>query len=227
MPPTRPAAAPRGWTAISPSRSARARSRRCSHPWKCKRRNEVATASVADADRGPTPSIIDAGFYDVELLLDGGVEEEGARGIRELEVAGAQVHVIVFDLRGPVVVKGVFDAGADHPAPLGLAAVEGRQQRGVRRRQTVFVARPGAAALAVEEVAIEGDAQPGRDRADALDLDLAVRRRKRAIDQRGRRAGAAAGEICAADIRLRAEYEGTDLVVASDLAAAEPSADVD
>src|SRR5262249_28064740 len=124
-------------------------------------------------------------------------------------------------------IEGVFDTGADHPAPLGLAAVEGWQQRGVRRRQTVFVARPGAAALAVEEDAIEGDAQPGRDRADALDLDLAVRRRQRAVEQRRRRAGAAAGEICAADIRLRAEYEGTDLVVASDLAAAEPSADVD
>src|SRR5262245_43475412 len=184
MPPTRPAAAPQGWTAISPSRSARARSRRCSHSWKCKRRNDVAAApSVPDADRSPTPSIIDAGFHDVELLLDTGVEEECARGIRELEVAGAQVHVIVFDLRGPVVVKGVFDTGAGHPAPLGLAAVEGRQEIGVRRRQTVFVARPSAAALAVEEDAIKGDAQPARDRADALDLDLAVRGRKRAIDQ--------------------------------------------
>src|SRR5262245_49597452 len=178
MPPTRPPAAPRGWTAISPSRSARARSCRCSHPWRCKRRNDVAPApSVSDADRSPTPSIIDAGFHDVELLLDVGVEEEGARDIRELEVAGAEVHVIVFDLRGPVVIEGIFDTSADHPTPLGLAAVEGRQEIGVRRRQTVFVARPGAAALAVEEDAIEGDAQPGRDRTDALDLDLAVRRR--------------------------------------------------
>src|SRR5262245_65460924 len=123
--------------------------------------------------------------------------------------------------------ESVFDTSADHPTPLGLAAVEGRQERGVRGRQTVFVARPRAAALAVEEDAIERDAQPARDRADALDLDLAVRRRKRAVEQRGRRARAAAGEICAADIRLHAEYQGTGLVGGSDLAAAEPSADVD
>src|SRR5262245_2854771 len=123
--------------------------------------------------------------------------------------------------------ESVFDTSADHPTPLGLAAVEGRQERGVRGRQTVFVARPRAAALAVEEDAIERDAQPARDRADALDLDLAVRRRKRAVEQRGRRARAAAGEICAADIRLHAEYQGTGLVVGSDLAAPEPPADVD
>src|SRR5262249_14448764 len=33
-------------------------------------------AAVAGADRGPSASIIDAGFHDVELLLDAAVEEE-------------------------------------------------------------------------------------------------------------------------------------------------------
>ena len=100
MPPTRPPAVPQGWTATSPSRSARARSRRCSHPWRCKQRNDVATAaSVADPDRSPTPSIVDAGFHDVKLLLNAGVEEKRACGIRESEVAGVEAHVIVFDLR--------------------------------------------------------------------------------------------------------------------------------
>src|SRR5262249_60075823 len=71
------------------------------------------------------------------------------------------------------------------------------------------------------------DAQSACDCADALDLDLAIGWRKRAVEQRGRRARAAAGEICAAGIRLHAEYQGTGLVVGSDLAAPEPSADVD
>src|SRR5260221_8524887 len=100
MPPTRPPAGRQGWTVTSPSRSARARSRRCSHPWRCKRRNDVATAaSVSGPDRSPTPSIVDAGFPDVELLLNAVVEEERASGIRESEVAGVEAQVIVFDLR--------------------------------------------------------------------------------------------------------------------------------
>src|SRR5262249_57049086 len=115
----------------------------------------------------------------------------------------------------------------DDPGARGLAGVEGRKESGGHRRQTVLVARPGGAALAIDQDAIEGDAQPRRDRAHAFDLDLAIGRRERAIEERRRRAGAAAVEVSSAGIRLRAEHQGTDLVVGSDLAAAEPAADVD
>src|SRR5262249_36741575 len=83
--------------------------------------------SVADSDRIPTPPIIDARFHEVHLLLDAGVEEELSGRVGELQLCVSEAQVVVFDLRGPIVVEGVFEPSADHPAPPRLRAVEGRR----------------------------------------------------------------------------------------------------
>src|SRR5262245_57686135 len=107
----------------------------------------LTSASIADSDRRPTPSIIEADFHEVQLLLDAGVEDELLGRIRELQVAGVKVQVIVFNLCRPIVEKRIFDADAYHPTPPGLVAAERGQEGDVRRGQIVLVVRPGGAAL--------------------------------------------------------------------------------
>ncbi len=72
---------------------------------------------IGDAYRRPTKTIVDADFGDVDALADVGIEGRDAGGSSKLYGAGAEVEVIVFDLRGPIVGEGILDAGAHHPAP--------------------------------------------------------------------------------------------------------------
>src|SRR2546430_3948736 len=92
----------------------------------------LTSASVADSDGRPTPSIIDARFHEVQLLLDAGVEDELLGRIRELQVAVVKGQVIVFNLCRPIIEKRVFDADAHHPTPSGLVAAERGQEGDVR-----------------------------------------------------------------------------------------------
>ena len=139
--------------------------------------------SVPEPDRSPTPSIVDAGFHEVLVLLDAGVEDElvaFGRRPRELVIAGAESQVIVFDLRGPIVEEGVFYARAQHPPPLGFVAAERRQDTGtgIISRQIIFIVCPSGTAFAVDQRAIEREAQSARDRTTALTLQFAGRGRR-------------------------------------------------
>src|SRR5215475_2087648 len=69
------------------------------------------------------------------------------------ETVLAEVEEIVLDLAGPVWRKRVFHAGADGPAPPRLRV---RYKAAALALCRVLVVRPGAAALDVDERAVNG-----------------------------------------------------------------------
>src|SRR5919197_5682655 len=92
--------------------------------------------------------------------------------------------------------------------------------------QTVLVVGPGGAGLAVDEETIERGAQLAREGAQTYDLDVAGPSELRTGKRRTRGAGAVAGQICPAYIRLRAHHPGAGLVLGSDLPTGKPSAGI-
>src|SRR4030095_403629 len=177
--------------------------------------------SVADPDGSPAEPIVDPGLHHLDALANVGIENDLVGGVGELHRAGREIEVVVFDLGGPVVGEGIFRAGAYDPAPPGFVGVEVQDRRG----GLIFVVDPGGAAFAVEEEAIEGDAQPAGDRTHRVDLGAAVRRQGDGDDDR--RAVGVAGEIAPACTPLDAEHPRAGLILRADLAAGEPAARID
>jgi hypothetical protein len=65
-------------------------------------------------------SVLDAELRSMEVLVDIDSKRNPGNRVDESDAAGSKVHVIVFRLGRPVRRKGIFNAGADGPAPLRL-----------------------------------------------------------------------------------------------------------
>src|SRR3974390_989692 len=174
-------------------------------------------------------AIIDADLHKVDALADIAVGVNGRGRLIEIKRVISEIHVVVLELRSPVVGEGIFHAEAYHPAPPGLVAAEKeRPQRGGHEHLVVVVG-PCGAALAVEQQAIERHAEPGGCGAERIDLRRAVpgaqdERREPVRREPGRRAGGAAGQVRPARLRLEAEHPRFELIVRSDLPAGKPAA---
>src|ERR1019366_1313640 len=110
----------------------------------------------------------------------------------------------------------VFAADPEGPAVAGLARARGQADH---VGHAVVVSDPGAAALHITEEAIPGITDPAGDRRQRFDVRMVSTSDKRRI---GRGAAGVAPIIVALD----AEHPGGDLIIAADLAAREPAADV-
>ena len=88
-------------------------------------REDAAARSVAGVDgTGPIELVVQAKLDGLDVLLDvGGGDRIGSR-IENQNVAGPEVHEIVFELCRSVAREPVFDAGARCPTP--FAAGTGR-----------------------------------------------------------------------------------------------------
>src|SRR3974390_996652 len=170
-------------------------------------------------------AIIDADLHKVDALADIAVGVNGRGRLIEIKRVISEIHVVVFELRSPVVGEGIFHAEAYHPAPPGLVAAEKeRPQRGGHEHLVVVVG-PCGAALAIEQQAIERHAEPGGCGAERIDLRRAV---PGAQDEAGRepgcRAGGAAPQVRPTRLRFDAEHPRFELIVRSDLPAGKPAA---
>src|SRR5271166_762209 len=175
-------------------------------------------------DRAHAEAVIHADLHDVQALPNIGVQVNARDRVVEVKGVISQIHVIVFELRGPIVREGIFDAQPHHPAPPGfVGAEEELPKRG--NDHLVVVVGPRRAALAVEQKAIERHAQPGGGGAERIDLGRAA---PGSDDDRGwhcrRRAGGAAGQARPARLRLETEHPRLKLIIRSDLSAGKPAA---
>src|SRR6266478_1054462 len=133
-----------------------------------------------------------------------------------------EVDEVIFDLGTPVGRKGVFEAAAKQQTVKGGVTVRRRGRRSRDSTISEIEAPDGSAHLAVDEGAIDGEAQPHREvgippvarRGD--DRKIIYRRRHDFIESvRDARPG---------PLALEAEHELARLVVAASLAAGETAA---
>ena len=78
-----------------------------------------------------------------------------------------QPYVLILDLGGPICRKGPLDAGARHPASLGVGRAAGEPSGQIG--DGVIVPDPGSATLSVKQPMIEtrtGEAEASRQRCD-------------------------------------------------------------
>src|SRR6266540_178417 len=132
-----------------------------------------ATRSVFchNGDRGLSPEeiVVHAELDDVDPLVDSRVAgREVPELIDESHVLFSKVIEVVFQLPGPVIPEGVFNAQTRGPAEPSLAALEvkwardtggwrcGDPSRASKASQGVLVTRPGCTALHIEQPTIPG-----------------------------------------------------------------------
>jgi len=105
-------------------------------------------------------------------------------GHREVVDLRSEVDEIVFDLGRPVRQEGVFKAHAERPAPAVHARVAregGRERRLSNIGNGLAVARPGTAALQVNEGAFDRCADASGEGRNPLDLRAAIHEERRRV----------------------------------------------
>src|SRR5262249_10822456 len=87
-----------------------------------------------------------------------GTRRNQRRSDRNGVASVAQPEIVELDLRGPIVGDGVFDAGAEQPAAVGVAVAESSGSAGAHIGDGEIVdADPATAGLAVDQPVVERD----------------------------------------------------------------------
>src|SRR4051794_16706836 len=160
------------------------------------RTNRVAAEAIVEAEQREMRGLVD-------------VERRGGAGGRgERRRLAAEVHVVVLDLRRPVRRERVLPARADRPAAAG--AVAGVEQHAGRGGRSVRLIDPGAAALYVEQAAVERIADAAGDVGEPIGVGVQADAGKRRVIAIG---------IRPVEHAFNAEHPRAGLIVATDLAA--------
>src|SRR4051794_28998903 len=147
----------------------------------------------------------------MDLLVDVG------RGSgRERNGPVAEVHVVIFELRRPCRSEGIFDARASRPADARVSHFDGARQRVAVGREVII--GPRDTALAVNEPAIERDAEAAGQGRDPVDVRVERVADRCSDDRSSARSALDAGP---GEVAFRTEDELTDLVIEADLSTAE------
>src|SRR5262249_31376746 len=134
---------------------------------------------------------------------------------RERHSLVAEVHEVVLELRRPLRGEGVFDAGPGGPANARVGEVDGAREGVDVGRE--LVVRPGNTALAVNEPAIERDAEAAGERRGPVHIGVEGRAGRRHDAEQGRSTVDAGPR----EVTFRAQHELPDLIVQADLTTAE------
>src|SRR6185437_14792498 len=144
------------------------------------------------------------------LHIEAGVRADGPECRRgEIHRLRAEAQIIVFDLGRPVLVDGVFKAGAGRPA--GVQQAVARRRAGeIGQRALIFGQRQTA--FAVDQEPVERRTDPAGDGRGPLHIG---------IEPVTDRVSAFVLDIGPAEIALEPEHEPVELRIGADLSAAE------
>ena len=129
--------------------------------------------SVSCSERpAPVELVVQADFDNLNLLPDVLVEWRlwHQAGAGEENALGSKIQMIVFDLDGPILRRGVLDAGADHPAPARFVRRRECHSRNVslHPRQPVVVVRTSGTTFGIKQHPIPSQSQAGCHSADEV-----------------------------------------------------------